>query len=137
MPKTKKQTDGAKIAELVCRRWFLTKGFANLPDKFWNDKRFTRDYKLQIIKANQLLKLYSAEAILNVLNSKQFSNVYSLTAKWIDGPISIEEERLKRLKVKLEEKLLGQKQESEVVLPPNDTIRPSFSPKESIFDKLD
>lgn len=127
------------IAELICRRYFKTKGFADLPTKFWNDQRFARDYRLQIIKANALIKLYSPEAIINALKSKQGLTIYSLTAPWLDAIIAVEQAKLDKLARQLEN---AANAAIDYPITPDQEIkpeqpRPTFNTKESLLDKLD
>lgn len=128
-----------QIAEIMCKRFFKTKGYKELPAKFWNDKRFARDYKLQMIRAFALLKEYDGQVILNAINSPDGVKIYSLSAKWLD-PI------LEREKCKLEQKeqqfqQFAQKQTAKESVPiTNEMVKPSresFQPKQSILNNLE
>jgi hypothetical protein len=122
-----------QIAELICKRYFRAKGFNDLPFQFWNDRRFARDYRLQIIQAYALLKMYEGQAILNALNSKEGLNTYSLRARWLDPLFERESAKLKKVEEKMME-YVEKVEENAVELP---TARPSFQPKQSTLDKLD
>jgi hypothetical protein len=135
MPSQKPAKPAHVIAELICRRYFKTKGFADLPTKFWNDIRFARDYKLQMIKAYALMKTYSPEAIINALKTPQGSKIYSLTAAWLDAIIATEQAKLEKLARQLEN-VANAVPEKEIILE-NTTPRPTFQKKESLLDKLD
>jgi hypothetical protein len=125
-----------QIAELLCKRFFRTKGYNTLPLKFWNDERFARDFKLQKIKAFSLLKIYDGQVIMNVLTLYKYKNIYSLNCKFLDPVFAQEQEKLNRLKEKVA--AAAEKQEAEIVLDvPSGTDRPAFTTKESILDKLD
>lgn len=89
----KQITPAQKIVELICER-FYGKDNISLPKAFWNDPRYARNYRLQLIKANALLKMYSAEAILAALLSSKGKSIYSLTAKWLDPLIATEEKKI-------------------------------------------
>ncbi len=135
MNKTKAQM----IAELTCQRFFATKGFKVLPPKFWSDQRFSRHYKLQIIKANGLLKIYSFDAIMNALKSKEGKNAYSLNAKWVDSIIATEEQKIKNLQRKVDEHAIKPQENCSKIdeLLQTMPIRPSFSPSKSILETLE
>ncbi len=99
---TKKLVTAASfIAELTCERGFKKRGMS-LPSNFWSDERFRRDYLMQLRFANSLLKIYSAEAIINALNSTQGKNIYSLGAKWLDPLIAVEEVLIKKRSISQE-----------------------------------
>lgn len=127
------------IAEIVCKRFFLTQGFKELPPKFWNDIRFARNYRLQIIKANSLLKIYRPQAIINALKSKQGSSIYSLTAKWLDSLIAVEQAKIEKLEKQLEkavEKPTVESSKGDVPFEPQ-TPRPSFQTGKSLLEELE
>ncbi len=125
------------IAELTCKRFFRTKGYNNLPAKFWSDNRFARDFKLQMIQAYALLKIYDGRAILNALNSKEGLTTYSLRAKWLDPIIAREEDKLKIAERQLEEYIEKKEQKEEIPAVALQKNREAFQPKQSTLDKLD
>lgn len=63
---------------------------------FWNSDRRRKTYKLQIIKANALLRTFPEQAIIAALNTKQGEKIWSLYWKNIVELIIIEDERLRR-----------------------------------------
>lgn len=87
--------DAQLLAEIACERMAKKDG-KDLPFKFWNTGRWLRDYKLQLRFANQLLKIYSFEAIRKSLDTFQGKKIYSLGAKWLDPIIAGEQEKLDR-----------------------------------------
>ena len=124
------------ICEIVCKRFFQTQGFKELPPKFWNDIRFARHYRLQIIKANGLLKIYRPQAIINALKSKQGSTIYSLTAKWFDPLIAVEQAKIEKLEKQLEKAIEKPAAESSVLVENNEP-RPSFQTGKSLLEELE
>lgn len=130
-----------KIVEIVCERAALKLNKMQLPKRFWNDERFSRNYRLQLIKANALLKIYSAEAIIKALQSPKGSSVYSLNCKWLDGLVALEQKKLEVAERKrLEYEELQQKQEVTKVIDKEKVgaAEPEFLKKtESLLDKLD
>lgn len=125
-----------QIAQLICPRLLKQKGFTSLPEKFWADKRFAREYKLELIKSRSLLKMYSPQAIINALKSKEGLRIWSLTAPWLDGIIAAEEKRLQILAEKISEATHTSTMQVKPDLS-DDGPRPAFNPKKSVFDKLD
>lgn len=127
------------IAEIVCKRFFFTQGFKELPPKFWNDIRFARNYRLQIIKANSLLKIYKPQAIINALKSKQGSTIYSLTAKWLDPLIAVEQAKIEKLEKQLENAINSPQNPppNSSLLIENDVPRPAFKTGTSLLEELE
>ncbi len=72
----------------MCKRMAVVRR-KNLFPKFWNSPLWKRDYLMQLRFANGLLKVYSIQSILRALSSKQGSNIYSLSANWLDSLIKI------------------------------------------------
>lgn len=85
-------TSAQYLAEIMCER-LAKKEKKELCLQFWNTDYWILPFKNQLRFANQLLKIYSCEAIINALNTFQGKRIYSLTAKWLD-PI-IKDEQLK------------------------------------------
>ena len=83
------------IAELMCERQARRKKL-DLPQKFWQIDHWKKPYKIQLIAAQGLLKIYDAKAILNALKAKDGSNIYSLHAPHIDDIIKREQASLDR-----------------------------------------
>lgn len=106
-----------------------------LPNKFWNIERWKRVFLLEVRHASRLLTLYSVEAIIKALRTKEGKRVYSFGAKWLD-PLIAEEQRL------IDVANAAKSQESEVketeptVVVGKTGPRPAFSPTKSKLDKL-
>ncbi len=100
-----KKQKAQQIAEILFKR-IAAKNQNTLPVKFWNDERYARDYRLQLIKINALMKVYEPQAIINALLSPKGKNIWSITAPWLDPLIAEEQKRIVKLaeqKVKFEE----------------------------------
>jgi len=118
------------LAEIVCENMAAKEGKV-LTQNFWNDKYWSYPYKGQVAAANGLLKLYSAEALINVLTRPdKRSKVLSLRQEYpllID--VKKEQDRLNAL---------AEKAESLEVVKPDD--KPSeYKPyvrRNKGFDKL-
>lgn len=133
----RKQGPAQKLAELICRRYFGKDGI-DLPTKFWHDIRYAKHYKLQIIKANALLKIYKFEAILAALNSKEGKNIWSLTASWLEPIIAVKEQEMKILERKKQEfKDTYQKIETPATTSETPLTISPLKQKPSLLDKLD
>lgn len=117
------------LAEMMCERQ-AKKEKKDLCKQFWNTDYWIRPFKIQLRFANQLLKIYSCEAITNALKNSQGKNIYSLNAKWLD-PLIREEQRKIDSRVSLEVK----KVEDVPII--NNVNRPVFKPKKTILDELD
>lgn len=70
---------------------------------FWNNYPWNVRYKQQIIAANSLLKIYSAESIIAALNNKDTKWITSLRVKKLQEYIQVEEEKLTQVAKKIEE----------------------------------
>ena len=104
-----------------------------LPQNFWNSPLCKNEYKLQIVKASNLLKYFSLEDIVRGLESKDGSWIYSLS---YNGLIDIikKHQSLNKIEIKQVEK------SNAVILdinPDNANIAPkSAPPKKSTINKL-
>jgi hypothetical protein len=116
------------LAEMMCERQ-AKKEKKDLCKQFWNTDYWIRPFKTQLRFANQLLKIYSCEAITNALKSNQGKNIYSLNAKWLD-PLIREEQR------KIDSRIPEVKKVEETPIITN-VSRPVFKPKKTILDELD
>jgi hypothetical protein len=81
------------LAEIMCVREAKKKGIS-LPHKFWNTPEWKKKYKIQILAANSLLKVYSPMAILNALKRKECNWQYSLRANGISDTCDEEQRKL-------------------------------------------
>lgn len=127
-------TPAQYLAEGMIARQARTKQ-VDLPPRFWNLDRWKRDFLLQLRHATALLKLYSPEAILRVLRSKEAKSTYSLNAKWLDPLLKTEQSRLCR-----EEESRMQKQRpatpASVEKDVTEKPRESFKQEKSVLSKL-
>ena len=83
------------LAEHMCSRKAISTG-AYLGDKFWNKEIWKLEYAHQVRQANALLKVYSWEAILAALNTKQGQRAYSLAGKWLHPYIKEQQDKINR-----------------------------------------
>src|SRR3954466_5444680 len=90
------------IAEIMLTREARKKN-VQLPYKFWNTDEWKKKYKLQIMAAHALLKVYSAEAILNALKRKDCAWQYSLRAGNLPDVIDEEQKKLDKQTKLIEE----------------------------------
>lgn len=102
-----------------------------LEDKFWFADEWKREYKLQVIAANSLLKLFEVTDILAGLRSQEGSWIYSLTNKAL---IDI----LNRQKIK-NKNIAVTKQPVHIEIKENPTIlsKPKTMKKNNMLDKLE
>jgi len=82
------------IAEFVCER-LAFKQKKQLVYRFWNTQEWKAVFLNQMRAAQSLLKLYTVQAIMNVLS--QNKNVYSLRAPWLDAQFQVEQLKLDAL----------------------------------------
>lgn len=135
----KKVRPAQKIVELICQRIFAKDGIT-LPPKFWNDKRFARTYKLQLIMANALLKKYSAQAIIAALQSSKGKRIWSLSAKFLDPIIEVEQKKLDRLESSRDEyqnKIKENVESEQIGVKEEINIEKPQAKSKSLFEKLD
>lgn len=110
------------ISELVCERRFKHEGKDVIPE-FWNKPDWAKTFQYQIRLANALLKIYSDRAILNALNSKEGTSIFSLNNRFLDGIIEREAALLARLEEQPKETI--KQEDVEVVI---EKPRPAFAP---------
>src|SRR3972149_4018284 len=58
-----------------------------LPQKFWNHSDWSKQYKIQIIHANTLLKEFPISVIIAALNDQQCWKITSLGARFLLDPL--------------------------------------------------
>ena len=85
------------MAELMCQRMAEKNNEGSLAYKFWNTKKWKKTYINQIIRANELVEIYSARAIVKFLNSDRGKRIYSLRFPNLESMIAEEERKLKKL----------------------------------------
>lgn len=90
------------ITEFICENKARKDG-KDLPLHFWQIPVWAKFFKLQILGANGLLKIYDAEAIVLALKTPQGRSIFSLRAPWLDQIIKEQQAILDARKVKLAE----------------------------------
>lgn len=80
------------VAEIFCYR-MAVKDQKTLPPKFWNLAEWKNTFKNQIVGVNALLKLYSPDLIIKVVNSHQCRNVFSVRSPYLHKQLAVERER--------------------------------------------
>lgn len=79
------------IAELMCERIGKKNG-QDLAVCFWKLPAWKKQFLLQVMHANSLLKLYSPKAIINALTNDK--KAYSLKAPWLADSIQQEQDKI-------------------------------------------
>lgn len=118
------------LAEFMVARLARVKG-VRLPLKFWNLPAWKRTYRLQLLHAYSVLKLYSPEAVSRALRSPEGKKAFSLNAPWLDALFQAEQE--KQLVSAVSESA-SQGEDLPANLP--SAPRPAFIPKASVLSKL-
>lgn len=127
----RKVTAAQRIAEIMCEN-LARKEHTALPFKFWNTPKWEKHYKVQLLAANSLLKLYCAEAIFCGLRDKRASNIYSLHAPFLlDELFTGEQKRIDREAVEIKNAPTP-----EVKVVTTEKPRQTFIGKKSILSKL-
>jgi hypothetical protein len=106
-----------------------------LPQKFWNVERWKRVFLMEVRHASRLLTLYSVEAIIKALRTKEGKRVYSFGAKWLD-PLIAEEQRLMDVAKAAQSLQPAVKETEPTVVVGTNGPRPAFSPTKSKLNKL-
>lgn len=105
-----------------------------LPVKFWNNPTWAKVYKIQLLKANSLLKLYSVNAIIAAL--KRVPKAYSLHGKWLDIYFEEEQRKIDNAKEKQEIETEEAEEVKEEIKEVVAETRPQFIEKKNIINKL-
>lgn len=84
------------IAEFICER-IAKRNKLDLHYRFWVNEEWEKVYKGQLTAAYKLLKQYEPKAVLNALNSKEGSKIYSLRAPHLPAMIDKEQKILSSL----------------------------------------
>ena len=95
-------TPAQYITEFICENKARKDG-KDLPIKFWDIPVWNKFFRMQIIVANGLLKLYEAEAIVRALKTQQGRGIFSLRAPHLDQLIKDQQSIIEIAKLKLEE----------------------------------
>ncbi len=120
-------SDSQYLAENMVDR-IARKEKQELPLRFWEIDRWKRHFMLQLRLANGILKLYSIEAIIKALRSKQGKGIYSLGANWLDPLVKVEQDKIdEQLRKQSEIEPVHETDDSSSVINNETTIRPSFN----------
>lgn len=116
------------LVEFICSRQ-AAKSKKQLGYKFWTSPEWKKEYRKQILFANQLTKVYSVKAILAALNSDSCKWVTTLGAKkQLDSVIAAEQQKLD----------LAKQQQLPIDVPVgNPTFPKNAAGTHSLFSKLD
>ena len=87
-------SDTTYLAELVMLRKYHRER-KNLPAYFWNLPEYKEEFQKQKVQAVRLRKIFSLQAILNVLNDNKW--VFSLYVKKLSTMFKVEERKIGRL----------------------------------------
>ena len=87
------------IRQLMCDL-IIERLYESLPYKYWNESKYKKDYKLHIMQIHSLCKIYSEEALYNVLKKQVW--IKSLFMKKIHSFLEKEESLIEK-----KEKLLS------------------------------
>ncbi len=94
------------VVETICELKARAEG-KDLPIHFWELDEWRKFYRQQIPTAHQLLKYYSANAIVRVLKAPRNKNTYSLRAPWLVEQFKTEQAKLERENIGAGEKLIN------------------------------
>ncbi len=94
------------IVEVLCEIKARAEG-KDLPIHFYELDEWGKFYRQQIPTAHQLLKYYSANAIVRVLKAPRNKNTYSLRAPWLVEQFKTEQAKLERENIGAGEKLIN------------------------------
>lgn len=110
-----------------------------LSDKFWENNSWKVSYKQHILAANQLLKIFEPQAIINALNQKEYHWITSLRVKALTQGIIRESEKIaqenKRLQQAYDKEVIEQAEQKEVEA--ESVIVKPFSSNKSKLKDLD
>ncbi len=81
------------ITEMVCEKKASIQRM-QIGQHFWNQPAWAKFYRMQILAANGLLKIYSEQAVIAALKSKPASRIFSLRAPHLDAIIEAEQKKL-------------------------------------------
>lgn len=117
------------IAETMCER-LAKKNGTDLPVRFWQNPRWGKEFRKQVLAVNSLLKLYCPAAIILALRATP--NLYSLCATWFDD---ILKEKQCAIQPILDTDTQAQEEWAELKAQATKP-RPTFNPKSSTLNKL-
>lgn len=120
------------LAELVISREAKKQG-TTLPPKFWNLDSWKKKYKLQIIAAHSLLKIFDMQDILNGLRCKEGNWIYSLQYR---GLVDIIQNEKNKQAAAVKPKLTVPtdiENKNEAIT----TVKPKIQKQENLLEKLE
>ena len=115
------------VVETICEVKARAEG-KDLPIHFWELEEWRKFFRQQIPTANQLVKKYSAQAIVRVLKASRNKNTWSLRAPWLEEQFATEQKQLEKENMQAGEELIQTLVENPVVGRPT---------KKGVLDKLD
>ena len=116
-----------------------TKQKVRLSERFWENNSWKVTYKQHILAANQLLKIFEPQAIINALNQKECNWITSLRVKALTQCIMRESEKLEQERIRLE-KIYQKEAEQKIETPESkeeSVIVKPFSHNKSRLKDLD
>lgn len=127
-------TAAQTIAKIMVKREII-KSKQGTPPDFWNHEPWKKKFRLQIIAAHSLLKLYDAEAILNALKRKECSWQYSLRVKNMNDIFKEEQAKIDKQKKQIEE--YAKQEKIDKVIEPTQFTKPVSFGQKSKLNRLD
>jgi hypothetical protein len=103
------------IAELLITRRARKEKKA-LPHKFWNQDPWKKKFKIEMIAANSVLKIYDEMAVIKALESQKGKNIYSLRCPWLDELIE-EEIRKQQIVPEVKAEIVIETEQKEMAKP--------------------
>lgn len=83
------------ITELVCEKKAQNER-KELPQKFWNLPEWKKFFAMQVLAANELLKIYPAKAVILALNDGRTKKMFSLRFPALDAVIEEYKKKIER-----------------------------------------
>ncbi len=118
----------AYLAELACERKAAHERIKLMP-RFWQDEKWAKEFKAQMIHANKVLKQYPEVAVIEAFKANP--KCYSLSAGWF-----LQAVRLKANQQKVIQNLVTTSPEPPSCFPGLPEAASAFVGKTSLADKL-
>jgi hypothetical protein len=99
-------TKGAYISEIIFEKRSIAFNSGKLPENFWNDKKYTGQFKGQVIAANRLLKKYRDSSIIKALRDNRANFILKLQNEKLVPLIEEYEKNYKEKEITKEEKIM-------------------------------
>ena len=99
-------TKGAYISEIIFEKRSIAFNSGKLPENFWNDKKYTGQFKGQVIAANRLLKKYRDSSIIKALRDSRANFILKLQNEKLVPLIEEYEKNYKEKEITKEEKIM-------------------------------